>query len=242
MRARLGHYLSVLALPLTLLLVSLSLRVAWLLFDLPPAVEFAGTVSGWLQAYGLPVLLLCAMLEGMLLVGSYFPGVFIITVSVIVSRSWQEAVVVVVVGSAGTLVAHGINYFLGRHGWYHLLTRFGLGGAIRDARMRLERHGLAAVFTSYWMLSLAALTDTAAGIAGVPFRKFALYSLLGTIFWNSVAGTTMYLLGERAISLALPSSGTDVLFLFAWIAAWSGILIALDARRTRKRRNAALIG
>ena len=232
MMPRIRHYLLLLALPLGLLVISVSLRLAWHLFDLPTAPVLAESVGGWLYRYGAPVIFLSALLEGTLLLGGYFPGIFVITISVITARSPYEALSAVIVGSCGLFVAHLINYGLGRHGWYRVLARFGLSSAIMDARKRLERRGPSAIFLSYWMPSLAALTDTAAGVMHVPFRRFALWSLAGVVFWDSLAGTIMYFLGDRALALASPN-GTQSWLVFAVLGTWMAFLILRDALRPR---------
>lgn len=241
MQKQLHRYLELLSIPLLLLVVYISIRIAWNVFSLPPAPELTEIVGGWLVRYGLPVLFLAAMAEGMLLVGGYFPGVFVITVAVVVARSWQEAVLAIAIGSAGLMAAHIVNYQLGRHGWYRILAKFGLSGSINEARQRLERRGPAAVFATYWLPSLSSLTDTAAGIMGISFRKFLVYALAATIFWNAIAGSIMYYLGSQAIELAGPG-GTQPWIVLSIIGLWMLGLLILDWRRGRKKPKPPLDG
>lgn len=228
------YYGGLLAIPLLLLAVYVSIRIAWTVFSLPPAPVLTEMVGGWLVRYGLPVLFLAAMAEGMLLVGGYFPGVFVITVAVVVARSWEEAVLAIAIGSAGLMAAHAVNYALGKYGWYRLLARLGLETSIREARHRLERRGPAAVFATYWLPSLSSLTDTAAGIMRIPFRKFVAYALAATVFWNAIAGSIMYYLGSRAIELAGPG-GTQPWIVFSILAVWILGLLALDWKKGRRK-------
>lgn len=241
MREHARYYGALLAIPLLLLAVYVSIRIAWSVFSLPPAPVLTEMVGGWLIRYGLPVLFLAAMAEGMLLVGGYFPGVFVITVAVVVARSWQEAALAIAVGSAGLMAAHVINYQLGKHGWYRLLAHFGLSASIREARQRLERRGPAAVFATYWLPSLSSLTDTAAGIMRIPFRKFLVYSLAATIFWNTIAGSIMYYLGSQAIELAGPG-GTQPWIVFTILGAWMFGLLLLDGRKKRRKAETPVRG
>jgi membrane protein DedA with SNARE-associated domain len=226
------YYLRVVSLPLFLLIVSLSLRVAEHLVDVPDPEVLIATVSGWLSTYGLPVLFVSAVVEGMLLVGGYFPGVFVIFITMLIAETPQQAVLYVVVGTAGLYLAHIANYFLGKYGWYRLLVRMGLRGAIRNAEERVERYGPVAIFSSYWLPSLASLTDTAAGITRMSFAKFAICSLVASVLWNSLAGFIMYQLGEAAIPLVAPG-GDDLLLTLGILFGWMAILLALDYRRRR---------
>lgn len=226
----LRYYLELLAIPLGFVVMSLSLRVVWYVFDLPSADVFTDRIGAWIYTYGAPILFISALAEGMLLVGGYFPGIFVITISVITARTPYEAAFSVLVGSAGLFVAHMINYALGRFGWYRILVRFGLSSSVTQARARLEKRGAVAIFLSYWMPSLAALTDTAAGIMHLPFFRFALWSLAGVLFWDTVAGTVMYYLGDRAIALASPGGG-NAWIVFGALGLWMLVLIILDVRK-----------
>lgn len=226
------HYLRVVSLPLFLLVVSLSLRVAEHLVDMPEPEVLIALVSGWLSRYGLPVLFVSAIVEGMLLVGGYFPGVFVIFITMLVADTPEQAVLYVAVGTAGLYFAHIANYFLGKYGWYRLLVRMGLRGAIRNAEERVERYGPAAIFSTYWLPSMASLTDTAAGITRMSFAKFALCSLAASVLWNSLAGFTMYQLGEAAIPLVAPG-GDDLPLALGILFSWMAVLLALDYRKRR---------
>lgn len=110
------HYIKLLSVPLLLLALSLSLRIVWDIFNLPPAEELAEIARQWFELYGLPVLFVSAIFEGMLLVGGYFPGVFVIFLGVILTDSPLEAVAVVSAVTAGLFIAHLINYGLGKYG------------------------------------------------------------------------------------------------------------------------------
>lgn len=228
------HYLRLFSIPLGFLLVTFSLRLLWLVFHLPPADVFALQIGGWLHEYGLPIVFLSAIAEGMLLVGGYFPGIFIISISVILARSPYEAFIAVVVGSAGLMVAHVANYLLGRYGWYRLLVAFGLSHSVATAKDRLERRGPMAIFLSYWMPSLASLTDTAAGIIAMPFRRFLLFSVAGVIFWDSLVGLFLYYLGDKAFALISPN-GTDIWIVALVVVLWMVGLLVIDLRKQSRR-------
>jgi len=147
------YYIKLLAIPLLLFGLFLSLSIIWKVANLPPADELAEIVKTLFDQYGLPVIFLSSIIEGVLLVGSYFPGVFVIFLGVILASSIPQAIQVVVVVTAGLFIAHMFNYALGRYGWYKLLTRFGMKGAVEQARERLVKRGPIAILSSYWLPS-----------------------------------------------------------------------------------------
>src|SRR3989344_7481936 len=89
------YYLKLLFIPLLFLVLYISLSIVWSVFNLPPALELTEMVKNWFDIYGLPVLFASSVVESMLLVGNYFPGVFVIFVSVILADSPGEAVLVI---------------------------------------------------------------------------------------------------------------------------------------------------
>ena len=228
-----GYYLRLLAIPLLFLLLFGSLAVIWKIIDLPTDEELIGIIQGWFDSYGLPAVLLGSFIEGILLVGNYFPGAFIIFLGVILASSIPQAVAVVAVVTVGLFTAHIFNYALGRYGWYRLLVRFGMKSAVKQARERLVEKGPIAILLSYWLPNLGALTDTAAGIIRMPFKTFLIYSLISVTLWDIFFGTLVYSFKDLALSAMAPSSsGVPTVFIF--IAAWIIVVLVIDFYKRRK--------
>lgn len=230
MKTYLRYYATLLYMPLTALIIFVSLFAVWELFSLPPAPVVASSVERLFDTYGLPVLFLSSFLEGALLVGGYFPGTFVILLGVLFADSAQEAVVAVLVAMAGLYAAHCGNYFLGKYGWYRLLVRFGLGGSVENAKGEVLKNQFFAIFSTYWMSSVAAVVDTAAGILRMPTRKFLAYSLVSTLFWGTLVGTLVYIVGDKVLFFASPG-GEELGLLMAIVLLWAGTLFALDYAR-----------
>jgi membrane protein DedA with SNARE-associated domain len=149
--------------------------------------------------YGLIVSFIGAFLEALLLIGWYFPGSFIIFLSVILSGSIPNAILSVCVITVAMFSAYAVNYMLGRYGWYHVLAKFGLEIAIKDAEGKLNRHAPKAFFFSYWQPGLASFTSTAAGVLKYPFTRFLMLSLAALVVWNTFWGVLAYTVGESIL-------------------------------------------
>lgn len=226
------HYLRLLSVPLSLLAIYISLFIVWEIFSLPAAQELGRMVKEWFSAYGLPALFVSAIIEGGLLVGSYFPGVFVIFIGITLADSATEATAAMAVATVGLYIAHCLNYMLGKHGWYHLLVKFGLQSAIEHAQEKLVKRGPIAIFSSYWLPSAGALTDTAAGIIHMPLRTFLFHALAASLFWNTLVGIIVYSFGEKALVIAAPGSGEKGI-LFSIIAVWVIVLLVMDKKERR---------
>jgi len=222
------HYLKILSVPLLLLVLYISLWLVWEIFGFPSVERLTEIVGVWFDKYGIPTLLIGSFLEGILLIGGYFPGVFVICLGVILADSPLGASLAVLIGTIGLLGAHVTNYFLGKYGWYKLLVKFGMSNAVEQSRQKLEKRGPLAIFLSYWLPSIGALTNTAAGIIQMPFKKFFAYSLVSSIFWYSLAGFIIYNMGTEALEIAGGGSGNWIVFTI--IAIWILVLLFLDYR------------
>lgn len=210
-------------LPLSVLGVFLLLYLAWRFFGLPPEERLIEIARFYFDKYGLAILLVSSVVEGTVLVGWYYPGSLIIFLGVILAGKDIEKVAVAVgTITLGLFFAYIINFLLGKYGWYRLLLKFGLRNALEDAKERVSKHGLIAIFMSYWQPNLAALVATSAGILDFSFTKFFLYSLIAVSIWNTFWGTLVYFVGEGALSLV----GLRFVFLaiFVWIIyrIWNG--------------------
>jgi len=222
------YYLRLLSLPLSFLGLFISLFIVWKIFDLPSAEILIEKIGVFFDSYGLIVFFISALIEGMLLFGGYFPGVFVIFVSVLSASSPEEALMRITIGTLGLITAHIINYFLGRYGWYKLLVKFGLKSQIENAKEKIIKNGQLAIFGSYWLPSIASLTDTASGILHMPFKKFITASITASIIWNLTVGFIVYTSGTKILVLATSGGTTELLIQLSIVIIWSVVLLISD--------------
>src|ERR1041384_1883127 len=77
--------LRLIAFPLAVLAVFLLLYAVWVALDLPPEETIIDIARGYLDRYGVVIVLICAYLEGLLVVGWYFPGTLVIIFALVVA-------------------------------------------------------------------------------------------------------------------------------------------------------------
>ena len=209
--------LKIIAFPLGVLAVFGVLYAVWRVLDLPPEETMAAVAKDYLDRYGLTIVLIAAYLEGLLLIGWYFPGNLVIILALIFAAPDPVRVAqVAAVAALGLVAAYVTNFFAGKYGWYRLLLAFGLREPLDNAQKRLTKYGLSAIFTTYWQANLASCISTAAGILQFSAARFVIYSVLAETMWATVWATLIYALGRAALTLA---GFRMVLFLIlVWIA------------------------
>ncbi len=227
------YYLKLLSIPLSLLALFVSIFILWKILGLPSADELIKSISAWMDKYGLLVIFAGAFVEGILLIGAYFPGLFVIFVSIVSSSSVEEAATRVFLGTLGLILAHATNYVLGRYGWYKLLAKLGTKKSIEEAQEKLSQNDTKAIWASYWLPSLATVVDTASGILKIPFKKFILSSISASVFWNLITGIVVYAMGSKALVLVTSGGMQDLLIQISIVLLWCLILIFSDLRKRK---------
>ncbi len=193
--------LSAVRLPVYALLVVISLRVVWLLLGMPEQSGEIAMLTKYIQQYGLPLILVGSFFEALLVIGWYFPGSFLIFISVITAPTTLVAVISVCVVAVGLYIGYICSFLLGKYGWYTIFLKLGLRQQLDDAKKNLEQRGERALFLSFWNPGLGSFTATAAGILQMPTIRFLSIGLMATVAWCSFWGVVVSLLGERAIPL-----------------------------------------
>jgi membrane protein DedA with SNARE-associated domain len=134
---------------------------------------------------------------------------------------------VALAGALGCLVGSAASYAVGRSGGRPLLLRYGryllISQADSDRADRLfARHGGAVAFFSRLLPVVRTYISLPAGIAQMPFARFCVYTLLGSLPWCLALAWVGSKAGEHSQQLASVFRGLDVVVVAALVAggAW----------------------
>jgi membrane protein DedA with SNARE-associated domain len=113
-----------------------------------------------------------------------------------------DFVAVVAVGTMANLVGSWLAYWVGLAGGRPLIERWGRYVLVRRhevdrAHAWFERHGEAAVFFSRLLPVVRTFISLPAGVAGMPFLRFSLYTFIGCLPWSLALTGAGFLLGEN---------------------------------------------
>lgn len=113
---------------------------------------------------------------------------------------------VIIAGSLGSIMAAALLYWIGRKIPQHILLngveRYGKYLFIKaeDVQKSLnwfEKYGHRIVFFGRMIPAVRSLISIPAGISGMPFWKFILYSSLGTVIWTTFLASVGFYFGEN---------------------------------------------
>jgi membrane protein DedA with SNARE-associated domain len=120
----------------------------------------------------------------------------------LVSRGELDFFWVGMLGTLANVVGSWIAYWVGLAGGRPLVKRWGRYLLLREHELDrahdwFERHGEAAVFVGRLLPVVRTFISLPAGVAGMNFWKFTLYTFLGCLPWTFALTWAGYLLGEN---------------------------------------------
>jgi len=148
---------------------------------------------------------------------------------------------VVLAGLAGTMFGSWVAYAVGRGGRLELLERHGARLHMGPAQIErgdrwFRRHGEAAVLFGRVIPVVRAFVSLPAGVARMPFGRFTVFSLIGTVPWVLGLALAGHALGGDWKSVRKGFEYVDYAVLALIVA---GIAYALVRRRRARRETPA---
>ena len=162
------------------------------------------------------------------------------------AQGHTELWMVIAVATLANLIGSSIAYGVGRYGGRALFLRYGRYVGVSAHHLDradrwFVRYGPATVFFTRMMPGIRTFISLPAGIAKMPFAKFLLYSLFGSVIWNAGLAYLGYAAGRAAgedpwASLQETFSRYNHIFYIVLGVAVLG-LIGWGFWRWRQRRN-----
>jgi len=159
------------------------------------------SLDGW---FALAIVFLVPALEASAFLGFVFPGEIAVLLGGVLAYNGRIPLPAVIVAAvAGAIVGDTVGYFVGRR-WGHQILR-GVGRRmpflhhridehLESAQAYLRRRGGTAVFFGRFTAALRVMVPGLAGMAEIPYGRFAFYNAAGGLLW----GTGFVLLGYFA--------------------------------------------
>jgi membrane protein DedA with SNARE-associated domain len=204
------------------------------LFQFSSRDLFLGFLMKQFSRHGYWLVFVAALLEGVLIIGNWFPGGVVIFIGVIsAGQDIKRVMFVVSLVCIAFFIAYFLNYLMGRYGWYKLFVGLKLKDSLDRAQKRLQKQVFNAIVLTYWEPNIASVTATAAGILFVPLKKFLPYSLFAIVMWNTAWGVLVHTLGERALRL------TGKKYIIGALLIWMAVIVVKELVKSEKATSPA---
>ncbi len=198
-----------------------------------------------IQAIGYPGIFFLMLLEGLLLpvpseVVMAFGGYLAITGALPSFGPVPAYILVIIAGTTGNLVGASIAYAIGYFGGEPAILKFGKYVGLDENTVKIThrwflKYGKISVFGTRMTPIFRTFISIPAGIARMKFSTFALYTLVGTIIWDSVLVYLGFILGSRWRDIL----GAFNDYTYVGIGAFFLVLIYLYYRHKKGKEQAA---
>ena len=203
-------------------------------------------LQGLIQWGGYVVLTAIVFAETGLLVGFFLPGdSLLVTAGLLASQGFLSVYVMGALLSVAAVVGQSLGYAIGKAAGAHLFTRedsllFKRSHLLR-AHEFYEKHGAKTVVIARFMPIVRTFVPVVAGAAGMRYRDFTIYNVVGGVLWVWSMLLVGYVLGryipgvEKRIDL--------VIVLVVLLSISPGMITWLRRRRaSRVGANTAVVG
>jgi membrane protein DedA with SNARE-associated domain len=163
-----------------------------------------GALSGWLihslEHYGLLIVFITMAAESACIP---IPSEVVVPYGGFLAANHHVALwSVVVVATVANVIGASIAYWVGRSGGRALFVRYGRYVLVSPHHLDraddwFRRRGPLTVFFTRMMPGIRTFISLPAGIAKMPFRRFLVYTLLGSIPWNLALAYLGYAFGAN---------------------------------------------
>lgn len=109
---------------------------------------------------------------------------------------------IILVGTVAATLGDNLGYALGHFGGRPLLERYRRSFHISDAAVTrgeglFERHGSVTILFARFVLGMRVIAGPMAGVLRMPWRRFAVFNLMGAALWVTVISFVGYSFGSR---------------------------------------------
>lgn len=185
---------------LILPIVVISFYIAFLIIirqSLPSSKDFVSQLSSLYGRYGYEIVFLGSMLEALVVINFFAPGAVAMGLGAVFARSGQlDLTLAILAAVLGAIIGYTLDFILGLWGFSAFLEKSDFGKALGKVRNRLEKSKMRSLSLGFIHPNIGSFGALAAGTLKMHFIKFLPVAAFSTIFWYSLWGILVFVLGE----------------------------------------------
>lgn len=164
------------------------------IIGLPPVNELIQIIEKGFQEYGLIFLFFGLIIEGLFMVGFYFPGSLVAFIAVLtLGKTYQDIFLIILIGSIAIILVNIFNYMLGKYGYYKILEKFGAKGVIERMKKRFDKNQKRTILLFSSSPNFLAIISIYAGIIKTDLKKYLKFMSICVVFWVSLVSAILFI-------------------------------------------------
>ena len=169
-----------------------------------------------------------AIVIGLECVGLPLPGETVLIASAVLAGTMHQLNIglVVLFASLGAIIGQAAGYWIGWGVGFRLLRRYGHYIGLTNRRLAFgralfRRHGVKVIIVSRFVVLLRTIAGLLAGANHMPWPRFMVANIVGSVVWAGLYGFGAYALGHEAKHVAGPVGiAIGVIAVAALLVAW----------------------
>lgn len=162
-----------------------------LIFD-----SLVSTLENLYGKYGVLIIFVSGIAEAIFLLNMFIPGSIVILLgAVLASRGVITLPEVIIAGTVGLLIGYSFDWFVGRFGWYELISKTRVFKMVEAVEKRLKNQESFIIFLSGFNPNGLAIVSIAAGIIKSDYRNFIKKVALTQLAWSTFWGSLFFIFG-----------------------------------------------
>lgn len=190
------------------LILPLTLLATYLVFLIvargvvPTSEELVNLFASFYARYGYEIIFISALLEGLVLVNLFVPGMLALALGAVFARSGEtDLTLVILTASFGIVLGYIIDFLMGYFGFGDTLKKLGYESFLNTAKEKLKRFGNRGLIVGFFHSNVGSFLAFASGTMRLSFVNFIIVAISSTLVWASLWGIAAFYLGEIFLNI-----------------------------------------
>lgn len=163
----------------------------------PTSEELIAVFADLYSKYGYEIIFVSALLEGLVLVNLFVPGMLALALGAVFARTGEtDLTMVILTASLGIVLGYVIDFLMGYFGFGDTLKKLGYEGFLNTSREKLKKFGNRGLIVGFFHSNVGSFLAFAAGTMRLGFVNFLVVAFSSTLVWASLWGIAAFYFGE----------------------------------------------
>jgi membrane-associated protein len=163
----------------------------------PTSEELIEVFADLYSRYGYEIIFVSALLEGLVLVNLFVPGMLALALGAVFARTGQtDLTLVILTASLGIVLGYIIDFLMGYFGFGDTLKKLGYESFIQASREKLKQFGNRGLIVGFIHTNVGSFLAFAAGTMRLSFLNFVIVAISSTLVWATVWGLAAFYFGD----------------------------------------------
>jgi len=168
----------------------------------PTSEELIDLFADFYAKYGYEIIFISALLEGLVLVNLFVPGMLALALGAIFARTGEtDLTLVILTASFGIILGYTIDFLMGYFGFGDTLNKLGYEGFLNTSKQKLKQFGNRGLIVGFFHSNVGSFLAFASGTMRLGFLNFLIVAIASTLVWATLWGLTAYFLGEIFLNI-----------------------------------------